>query len=243
MSSTLIDIYFTNIHNNIIIIISILFSIIISAILILTFSYNIPKIIAFNKPTFFSLFCIKFLLIFKFIIYSISRISNLISFIFSKLFKIDINKELYENKEEEILSMVNDVNQNGSIEQTQKEMINKIFEFDDISAFDVMTHKTEIEAANINSNISEINNIAITKGFSRIPIYKDDIDNIIGVIYVKDLLPLIGSGNTDNVNIKKFIKNIICIPESTKCKNLFKQLTVKKFIWLLSLMILVELPV
>ena len=88
--------------------------------------------------------------------------------------------------------MVDVGNEKGVIEESQKDMINNIFEFDDRTAEEVMTHRTEVIAVSQDATISDIVYYAINEGFSRIPVYEDDIDNIVGVIYVKDLLCLVG---------------------------------------------------
>ena len=87
-------------------------------------------------------------------------------------------------------------NEIGFIEESQKEMINNIFEFDDTTAGEVMTHRTEIVAVEKNAKISEIVYLAINEGFSRLPVYDKDLDNIIGLIYVKDLLCLVAVSYT-----------------------------------------------
>ena len=93
-----------------------------------------------------------------------------------------------EVTEEEILMMVDA----GNVEESQREMISNIFEFDDKNVSDVMTHRTDIVAVETTAGISEIVNASISSGFSRIPVYEDSIDHIVGVISVKDLLCMIG---------------------------------------------------
>ena len=105
-------------------------------------------------------------------------------------------------------------NEIGFIEESQKEMINNIFEFDDTTAGEVMTHRTEIIAVEKNAKISEIVYLAINEGFSRLPVYEKDLDNIIGLIYVKDLLCLVGCNSSEDFKTADFIRSVLFVPES-----------------------------
>ena len=67
-------------------------------------------------------------------------------------------------------------------------MIDNIFEFDDITAEDVMTHRTDVAAVENTATVMDVIHLAMEKGFSRIPVYEEDIDNIIGIVYAKDML-------------------------------------------------------
>lgn len=130
--------------------------------------------------------------------------------------------------EEEILMMVDAGNETGVIEQSQREMISNIFDFDDLTVSDVMTHRTNIIGVEQNTSISEIVYAAINHGRSRIPVYNGDMDSIIGIIYVKDLLCLVGQENTDGFNIKEFIREVIYTPETNSCAEVFRQMTSTK---------------
>lgn len=130
--------------------------------------------------------------------------------------------------EEEILMMVDAGEEEGVIEQSQKAMINNIFEFDDMTVEDVMTHRVDIVAVAEDAQISDAVYHAINDGFSRIPVYKEDIDNIIGIIYVKDLLCLVGCKAIEDFSLQQFIREVLYVPETTKCRDLFKQFTEKK---------------
>ncbi|MBQ8827032.1 MAG: HlyC/CorC family transporter [Oscillospiraceae bacterium] len=130
--------------------------------------------------------------------------------------------------EEEILMMVDAGNETGVIEETQREMINNVFEFNDLTASDVMTHRTDIVGVDTKASISEVVNAAISSGFSRIPVYKGSMDHITGMICVKDLLCMVGSEAASTASAKDFVREIIYVPETIPCGELFKQLSEKK---------------
>lgn len=127
--------------------------------------------------------------------------------------------------QDNIMSMVDAGNEYGSLEDESAQMINNVFEFGDMVASDVMTHRTNIVGVEIDSPLEDIVYIALEKGFSRIPIYKENIDAIIGIVIVKDLLCLVGNKNKDNLKIKDFLRDVVYIPESCSCSDAFKFLT------------------
>ena len=130
--------------------------------------------------------------------------------------------------EEEILMMVDAVNETGALEESQAEMISNIFEFDDIEIGEVMTHRTEVAAIEENAPIREAVELAIESGFSRIPVYRESIDDICGVIYAKDLLTLVFHETAEDRMVKDFMREVLFAPESQKCGELFKELTDEK---------------
>lgn len=130
--------------------------------------------------------------------------------------------------EEEILMMVDAGNETGVIEETQREMINNVFEFNDLTASDVMTHRTDIVGVESKALISEVVNAAISSGFSRIPVYKGSMDHITGIICVKDLLCMVGSEAASAVSVKDFVREVIYVPETVPCGELFRQLSEKR---------------
>ncbi|HAY73020.1 MAG TPA: HlyC/CorC family transporter [Ruminococcaceae bacterium] len=128
--------------------------------------------------------------------------------------------------EEEIRMMVDVGGEKGVIEDTQKEMINNIFEFDDLDAGDIMTHRTDMTAVDVNDPIMDVVKTAIDSGYSRIPVFDDDPDNIIGIIYVKDLLRYIGTDLPKHA-MRKIMRTPMYVPESKSCGDLFKEMTGK----------------
>lgn len=125
--------------------------------------------------------------------------------------------------EEEIKQLVDD--DNGELEMSQREMINKVFEFDDTTAGDIMTHRTDIIAVEDDKNIMDVVKAAIDEGFSRIPIFHEDLDNILGIIYVKDLLKFVGCEISKDEDIKAYIREPLYVPETIPCGRLFEKIT------------------
>ena len=145
-----------------------------------------------------------------------------------RIFGIDPNADEENVTEEEILMMVDVGEEKGVIENAQAEMINNIFEFDDIDAGDIMTHRVDMAAVEADESVAEVIRVAIEDGYSRIPVYDDDPDNIIGVVYIKDLLPYVGKEIPANKTIREVMREAYFIPETKKCGELFSEMSEKR---------------
>ncbi|WP_312643939.1 hemolysin family protein [Hydrogenoanaerobacterium sp.] len=145
-----------------------------------------------------------------------------------RLVGIDPNADEEQVTEEEIRMMVDVGNERGVIEQSQKEMINNIFEFDDRTAGEVMTHRTEVTGVEMDATIDELVRLAIEDGYSRIPVYEDTLDDIKGIIYVKDLLTLVKENAPQNFKVQDYMRKALFVPESNRCRELFLEFKAKK---------------
>lgn len=142
-----------------------------------------------------------------------------------RILGFDPNADEESVTEEEIRMMVDVGGEKGVIEDDQKEMINNIFEFDDIDAGDVMTHRTDVVAADVNdATVDDFIQLAIENGRSRIPLYDEDIDNIVGIVYVKDLLKYIGKQMPAKKILRDIMREPYFIPETKSCGELFKEM-------------------
>lgn len=144
-----------------------------------------------------------------------------------RIFGIDPNEDEEIVTEEEIRMMVDVGQEKGVIENVQKEMINNIFEFDDMDVADIMTHRTDVECVDIDEPISEIVDRSIEFGYSRIPVYKEDQDNIVGIVYVKDLLKYVGTNLPKTKSIKDLMREAYYVPETKQCSELLTELLEK----------------
>lgn len=203
-------------------------TILISTFFLYLLCFSLPKRLAERRPEKFAFFCLAPLSFFRGLFLPFTWLLSTLSNGFSRLFNSDGETETEDATEEEIRMMVDVGNEKGVIEESQKDMINNIFEFDDRTVEDVMTHRTEIIAVSREDTISDIVYYAINEGYSRIPVYEEDIDNIVGVIYVKDLLCLVGCKSTEDFKISDFIRPVLYVPESNRCGDLFKEFSTKK---------------
>lgn len=130
--------------------------------------------------------------------------------------------------EEEIRLMINVGEEKGIFQETETEMINSIFEFDDTVAKEVMTPRTDIIAISSEVTLEELLDIIVEENFSRIPVYEESIDNIIGILYVKDLFSMIKRKMEWEVSLKNIIRPVFFVPEYKKIDELFKEMQKSK---------------
>ena len=142
-----------------------------------------------------------------------------------RLFGIDPHADPESVTEEEIRMMVDVGEEKGVIEDVQKEMINNIFEFDDLDAGDIMTHRTDMVAIEADDPLEDVVRLSVEEGRSRIPVYEEDPDNIIGVIYIKDLLPYVGHQLPKETTLRSIMREAYYIPETKNCGDLFTEMT------------------
>lgn len=124
--------------------------------------------------------------------------------------------------EEDILSLVNVGNSEGVIEEDEKEMIHSIVALGETTAKEVMTPRTSMLAFEASKTIDEVWEEIKDNGFSRIPIYEETIDNIVGILYVKDLLEQLKTANTA-VSIKNFARAAYYVPETKSIIEILKE--------------------
>ena len=122
--------------------------------------------------------------------------------------------------------MIDEGEEKGTIEQDEKEMINNIFEFNDITTSEVMTHRTDIFAIDINSNIEETLKELDDYKYSRVPVYDETIDTIEGILYIKDLLKYLRTKKT--LKIKNMMREAYFVSENKPINELFKDLQKNK---------------
>jgi len=125
--------------------------------------------------------------------------------------------------EEEIKTMVDAGEEKGVIEQEEKEMIYSIFEFGDTVVREVMVPRIDIAAVDVSATMNEALDVILQAGFSRLPVYERTIDNIVGVLYAKDLLRYLRDGKSD-VALWDVVRPPYFIPETKKVDELLPDL-------------------
>ena len=128
--------------------------------------------------------------------------------------------------EEEIKMMIDEGEEKGTIERGEKQLLNNVFEFNDIIVSEVMTPRTEMYAIDINSDINDTLDEIDEFKYSRIPVYEDNIDDIKGILFVKDILKPLKENK--RIDIKKLIREPYFVPESKDIDELFKEMQQNK---------------
>lgn len=136
--------------------------------------------------------------------------------------------------EEEIISMVNEGHEQGVLRASEAEMIHNIFEFGDKEAKDIMTHRKNLIAIDGELSYNDAVPFIIENNKSRYPVYLEDIDNIIGVLHIKDAFAFAQKNEvfrTSIKDIKGLIREVDFVPETLNIHTLFQKMQAKRAIW------------
>lgn len=126
------------------------------------------------------------------------------------------------HSEEELKMIITESQEGGAIEQTERDLIQNVFDFDDRRVFNIQTLRKNISAIDINMNVKEALDFAINEGYTRFPVYAESLDNIKGLVYTKDLVKKMLSGDESD-NIAATMRKATFIAETAKIKNLLKE--------------------
>ncbi len=202
--------------------ISIILITVILSFFTLVFGELVPKRLAmknYEKISFATIGLIRTLSIItspfvRFLTFSTNKIS--------KLFGVDEHEEETVT-EEEIKMMIDQGEEKGTIEEEEKELLNNVFEFDDITVSEIMTHRKDIFAVDISTDIEELMQIISKEDYkySRIPVYDETIDEIKGILYIKDILKNIGK---KTFRMKNIIHEPYFVPQTKMINDLFREM-------------------
>ena len=131
-------------------------------------------------------------------------------------------EQALDQRQEEILSVVEQGRIEGVVDEEEMEMIENVLELDETAAEEIMTPRTDLIAININDDLNIILETIRDKGHSRIPVYEETIDNIIGLVYAKDLLSEIGK-DIKTFDLKNKIRDAYFVPESKPLRDLLHE--------------------
>lgn len=142
----------------------------------------------------------------------------------SKLFGVSEKDEEIVT-EEQIKMMVDEGEEKGSIDEEEKNLINNVFEFDDITVSEIMTHRTDIYAIDMNRDVNELIEELDEYKYSRVPVYDETIDEIKGILYLKDLLKYVKGKRS--VKIKTMMRPAYFVAQSKPINEVFRELQKK----------------
>ena len=130
--------------------------------------------------------------------------------------------------EDKVMSMLDRGQESGEIKEEGRRMIDSIFEFDDLLAYEIMTPRTDVFMIDLEDDRSEYFEEMMELTHSRIPVYKGDPDNIVGILHIKDYLYNASKKGFDNINLKKLLRPAYFVPETKNIDSLFRELQKNK---------------
>lgn len=194
-------------------------------LLVLIFGEITPKTLAIQNSEKFAFKTIRIIEIFLIVLSPIVKGFSFISSIICKLTKSKISEE-HVITEEELKTIVEVSEENGVLDVSEKEMICNVFDFGDLVVKDIMVQKTNITAIDINSKYKDVINTIKKEKYSRIPVYSESLDSIVGILYVKDLI--FKEIDEDNFRLSDYIKTSYATFEFKRVQDLFKEMKKNK---------------
>ena len=204
---------------------SIFFEVVVVTFLILIFGEITPKVVAVKRPVVFARKIVFWVDLAYLAFYPVSASLERFTLFFSKVFHLEKNEHFLS--EDELKALIELGEEKGTIQEEEKEMIDSIFEFGETTVREIMVPRIDMVCVEVTTPIEELIGLIQKEGHSRIPIYEERIDNIVGVIHAKDLIPFLANSQKIT-NLRKLARPAYFIPESKKIDDLLREFQQEK---------------
>ena len=191
-------------------------------IVVLIFGEITPKSIAKDAPERFALFSAPFIRLWIWVLTPLNFLFSKWKKFVSRFFKTDDSEKM---SHEELLLFMEDVEQDGSIDKNEGELLRNALEFRELTAAEILTHRIELEAVNVNESHEEIARAFTQSRFSRLLVYRDTIDQVIGVLHQKDFYI---NGKMTDQPITEIMTEPVFVYQHTKIRDILKTLQHQK---------------
>lgn len=189
---------------------------------VLIFGEITPKSIAKDSPEKFAMFCAGFIRFWLFVLTPLNFIFSKWKKLVSRFFKTDESSKM---SHEELLVLVEDVENDGGIDRSEGELLKNAIEFGDLSAEEILTHRMDIEAVGVDESKENIAEKFTKTRFSRLLVYEDYIDRIVGVLHQKDFYV---DGRVSDKPVVEIMTKPVFVYQHTKVREILKRLQVNK---------------
>ena len=189
---------------------------------VLIFGEITPKSIAKDSPEKFAMFCAGFIRFWLFILTPLNFVFSKWKKLISRFFKTDESSKMTH---EELLVLVEDVENDGGIDENEGELLKNAIEFGDLSAEEILTHRMDIEAVGVDESKENIAEKFTKTRFSRLLVYEDSIDRIVGVLHQKDFYV---DGRVSDKPVVEIMTKPVFVYQHTKVREILKRLQVNK---------------
>ena len=191
-------------------------------LLVLTFGEICPKTIAKQSPDKFVLFSTPFISMLVVIFKPLSAVFKHLQNLLGKLFKVEEDQGMTE---EDLISIIDEATEGGDLDVEEGDLIKSAIEFNELEVGDIFTPRIDITAVRSDITKENMANVFTESGYSRIPVYDDDLDNIHGIVYYKDFFAL---SHTTNIPISDIVKPVMYVTKTQKINDLLKDLQEKQ---------------
>ncbi len=194
-------------------------STVVLTLVILTFGEISPKTVAKKMPEKFALFSAPLINALIYIFIPLTFIFKQLQNLLTKIFKPDDDKGMTE---EELISIIEEAEEEGDINKEESTLIKSAIEFNELEVGEIFTPRIDIIAVSNDASKDEISAVFTDSGYSRLPVYEDDLDNVIGILYYKDFYTI------DFTSIDEIMKPVIYVAKTQKINDLMKELQDKQ---------------
>ena len=192
-------------------------------VVVLIFGEVIPKSMAKRAPETFARITAPFILTLYYVFFPFVWIMGLFQKLLFKIFKKKDNENITD---EELITYVDEAQTEGGLDEYEGDLIRSAIEFDKMTVKDVFTPRVDVEAVAIDDSMAEVMKTFKESGYSRLPVYKENIDTIVGILNQKDFYEAYIDGATKFAKI--MIKNIIYVPDTMKISDVLRKLQTEK---------------
>ncbi len=201
-------------------------NIVVVTLVILIVSEIIPKVIAVKDAKKIAVRSSLILQFFHYLLYPVTFVLDGLTVALSGKYAKDHNKYLLSEKE--LRTLVDVGEEKGALRKDEKEMIHSIFELGETIVREIMVPRTDMVCIEEDATLTQILNLVKEKLHSRIPVYKEKVDNITGILYLKDLLPFIRKRNKNEIDLAKLVHTPYFVPEQKKINELLREFQKEK---------------
>jgi putative hemolysin len=212
----------TTYDNNYVVVLSVILALIIISFFTMIFGILIPKALGFKYSDRLGRFSVHIILAATFLFTYLIRFATFIGNLILKPFNEKTNFSQTRFSEDEIRIIISEGVKSGAIDKREQEIIENLFEFNDLRAQEVMIPRTEMVALNLTDNKEEMSTEIMKSNHSIIPVYKDNLDNIMGIIHTKDIMKTLIK--TKNLEVKNLLRPAYFIPETKLISEVLKEM-------------------
>ena len=191
-------------------------------VVVLLFGEITPKYLASVYPEKMCFFFYPLMQLFFWVLWPICKIFDGYKWVLTKIFKLKKDDTVTD---EELLSLVDEAEESGTLKEDESELVRSALEFDDLKVEDILVPRVNVYAVEEGSTMDEVRELFESTGYSRLPVYKDTIDNVIGLIHERDFYAAYVRGEKE---IGHFVQDIVFTSEYTRISTLLKQLQKQK---------------
>lgn len=191
-------------------------------IAVLLFGEIMPKFIAKAYPDKLAAFFLPFITFCYYLFYPLNFLLGLYKKLISLMFKLDREESITDD---ELITIVNEAEEDGTLKEDESDLIRSAIEFDDLEVKDILVPRINVISVSVDATKQEVKKIFDSERYSRIPVYKDTVDSIIGFIHEKDFYR---NYFKQDFSLKDIMQKVVSVVEHTKISDLLKKLQAKK---------------